>query len=204
MKLPYFEGDAFCCPHCDAFSKQRWRNFLDASRYSLGVIATCDQCGLSSIWIDERMVYPRVVLCPKHHSLLPDNCIPFYNEARLVASDSPRAAAALLRLTIETLILELGVKEKNLNNAIGELVAQGLPPAVQKAWDACRVIGNEAVHTGEILGDDTEETTKTLFWLVNFIVAKMIEDPQRIEEMYGILPEGKRAGIEQRDRNATS
>ena len=50
-----------------------------------------------------------------------------YEEARAVYQDSPRSSAALLRLAIQKLCMELGQPGKNLNADIGELVNQGLP-----------------------------------------------------------------------------
>src|SRR5690348_4056488 len=91
-----------------------------------------------------------------------------------IYSRSPRGAAALLRLAIQKLCIELGEPGKNLNTDIGSLFRKGLPVTVQQALDAVRVIGNEAVHPGQIDFADTPEITGTLFNLVNFIAEKMI------------------------------
>lgn len=83
---------------------------------------------------------------------------------------------------------------------IGALVRKGLNPTVQQALDTVRVIGNEAVHPGEMdLSDDTE-TAEALFSLVNLIADQMISGPKAVNAMFSSLPEEKRKGIENRDR----
>jgi len=112
---------------------------------------------------------------------------------------SPRGAAALLRLCIQKLCMELGEKGKDLNTDIKNLVAKGLPEGVQKSLDIVRVIGNESVHPGQIDLRDDMETAKVLFKLVNLIAEKMITEPKEVEEIYNILPEEKRQQIKKRD-----
>ena len=82
---------------------------------------------------------------------------------------------------------------------IKELVSKGLPSAVQKSLDAVRVIGNEAVHPGQIDLRDDVETAQVLFKLVNLIAEKMITEPKEVESIYASLPESKRQQIERRD-----
>ncbi|MGP8441916.1 DUF4145 domain-containing protein [Burkholderia vietnamiensis] len=120
-------------------------------------------------------------------------------EARLIASQSPRGAAALLRLVIEKLVIELGAQGKDINAMIGDLVAKGLPARVQQALDSVRVIGNNAVHAGKMDKEDVEATVIQLFGLVNIIVEQQITQPKKVAELFGALPEGARIGIEKRD-----
>ena len=76
-----------------------------------------------------------------------------------------------------------------------------MDPLVQKALDIVRVIGNEAVHPGSIDMKDDRETALNLFQLVNSIAEQMISNPQKIRSIYDKLPEEKRIGIENRDKN---
>ena len=81
------------------------------------------------------------------------------------------------------------------------MVKKGLSAKVQQSLDALRVIGNEAVHPGELdLRDDIEIAT-SLFQLVNFIAEKMITELKEIETIYGKIPEIKKKQIEERDKN---
>jgi hypothetical protein len=67
------------------------------------------------------------------------------------------------------------------------------------ALDSVRVIGNEAVHPGQIDLRDTPEIAMSLFGLVNFIVEKMITEPKEIDAFYGALPATKLDQIAKRD-----
>jgi len=74
-----------------------------------------------------------------------------------------------------------------------------LPIGVQQALDALRVIGNNAVHPGQMDLSDDEATAAALFGLVNFIVEKMISEPAEINRLYGMLPPGALSQIQRRD-----
>jgi hypothetical protein len=111
-----------------------------------------------------------------------------------------RGAAALLRLAIQKLCKHLGEKGKNIDNDIGALVEKGLDGRIQKALDIVRVIGNNAVHPGQIDLRDDRATAEELFDLVNLIAETMINQPKHIEELYDRLPQGAREAIEKRDR----
>ena len=136
------------------------------------------------------------------HPDQPEACRKDYDEARAVFSLSARAAAALLRLAVQKLMVELDEKGKNLNEDIATLVAKGLPVLVQKALDYCRVVGNNAVHPGEIKIEDTPDIAENLFRMINFIVEDRITKPKEIEALYGKLPGEAREAIERRDKKS--
>lgn len=94
---------------------------------------------------------------------------------------------------------ELGGAGKNINEDIKHLVASGLDERVQQMLDAVRVIGNDAVHPGQIDLRDDPELATVLFVLVNEIVEEMVAKPKRIAEVYGRLPLDKRDAIDKRD-----
>jgi hypothetical protein len=148
------------------------------------------------------MYYPKASTAPHAHPQMPDDVKRDFDEARLVVEDSPRSAAALLRLAIQRLVenhLEADEGDR-LYDQIGELVEEGvIAPRIQRALDAVRVIGNNSVHPGEMDMDDNRETAEVLFTLLNEIVDEAIARDERIDAVYEQLPEGALEGIENRD-----
>jgi len=122
-----------------------------------------------------------------------------YEEASTILDLSPRGAAALLRQAIQRLCVHLGEKGDNINADIAALVEKGLDVRVQQALDVVRVIGNNAVHPGQIDLRDDRATAEKLFGLVNLIAENRISQPKHVAEMFGALPEGARKAIERRD-----
>jgi len=148
------------------------------------------------------MIYPNSGNAPPPNPDLPEEIKVDYEEARSIASLSPRSSAALLRLVIQKLCKELGEKGKNINEDIANLVKKGLPDRIKKSLDIVRVIGNEAVHPGQIDLKDEIETVERLFELVNLIVEDRITQPKHIDQLYEKLPENKRKAIEERDKKS--
>ena len=162
-------------------------------------VSSCNHCQKASIWLRDNLIYPQSSAAPPANPDLPDNIRIDYDEASKIMNSSPRGAAALLRLVIQKLCKELGQKGEDINDDIGALVAQGLSQQIQQALDMVRVIGNNAVHPGQIDLKDDRETALCLFSYVNLIVDRMISEPKRIEEAYQGLPERAREAIERRD-----
>ncbi|MDK1489409.1 DUF4145 domain-containing protein [Sinorhizobium sp. 7-81] len=160
----------------------------------------CYECTRIAVWIADKLVYPATGTAPPVNVDTPDDIKADYNEASSILATSPRGAAALLRLAIQKLCKELGQPGRNINSDIGSLVSGGLDRRIQKALDVLRVIGNDAVHPGQIDLRDSLETAEGLFRLFNLIVEKMISEPKHIEEMYGQLPPEKLQQIEERDK----
>jgi hypothetical protein len=134
---------------------------------------------------------------------MPEDVAEDFNEARNIFGYSPRSSAALLRLAVQKLCIHLGQSGKNINNDIAALVKNGLSPQIQKSLDIVRVIGNNAVHPGEIDIQENRETVLALFDIINFIVQEMITRPREINEIYQKLPENALKGIEARDKKVT-
>ena len=205
---PTLDARAFNCSHCRVFARQHWF-YLQAAERANGYgtnrfderfrVSYCESCGHPTIWLGERMIYPNSLPAEPPNLDLPDDIAMDYEEAREIADQSPRGAAALLRLAIQKVCKHLGRPGNNINDDIKALVAAGLPPKVQEALDIVRVIGNESVHPGTIDLRDDRETAMQLFRLVNFIAQKMITEPREIAELYGNLPGDKRTAIRKRD-----
>ncbi|NWN46907.1 DUF4145 domain-containing protein [Pseudomonas sp. MAFF 301514] len=130
---------------------------------------------------------------------MPDDIKRDYEEAGAILNQSPRGAAALIRLGIQKLCKELGQPGVNINDDIKALVAAGLDSRVQQALDAVRVIGNSAVHPGKIDLKDDRATAETLFKLINLIVDKTISEPKHVQEVYESLPQNLLEAIAKRD-----
>jgi len=203
---PTFWSDGFNCPFCHAFAKQEWGNvnkIIANSNYGKDadlVICRCSRCEKFSVWVNRKMVAPAAVIAPPPNADIADETKVDYEEARTISCQSPRGAAALLRLCIQKLCKQLGETGDNINDDVASLVRKGLPPKVQKALDVVRVVGNNAVHPGQIDLNDTPEVANKLFGLVNIIADVMISQPKQINEIYEtVLPEAQKKAIARRD-----
>ncbi len=163
----------------------------------------CHACGDVAIWLREKLIFPRKSTAPLPNPDMPEEVKADYQEAASILNDSPRGAAALLRLSIQKLCVNLGGKGKNINDDIAKLVEKGMPEPIQQALDTVRVVGNHSVHPGEIDMKDNREVATKLFGLVNVIVQDRISTPNAIKEMYeSVVPEGDRDKIAKRDKRA--
>lgn len=210
----------FHCPHCNVYAKQFYGHMHAISTYSWSsivdqfsrfddslpkewIVTKCQHCAEISLWRDGKMLYPKKILPSPPNIDLSDEIKSDYLEAAQIFGDSPRAAAALLRLSLQKLCMQLGEKGENINTDIKNLVAKGLNSLVQKSLDALRITGNNAVHPGEINLSEEPERVLKLFDLINFIADKMITEPKEIESFYDSLPPGAIEAVEKRDKSAS-
>jgi len=216
--------DKFTCPHCSAISGQLWGllsagGFVPKKANMLGdylrtcaewknrieedgtwMVSTCENCKKICIWRNDKMIYPNIVAIDEPNEDLPEDIKNDYREAASILNKSPRGAAALLRLAVQKICIYLGEKGDDLNHDIGNLVKKGLPAGIEKALDSVRIIGNNAVHPGEIDLKDNPEIATKLFSIVNFIAEKMITEPRELEAFYDkTVPDNKKEQIKQRD-----
>lgn len=208
---PNYMEDSFTCPHCGTLSLMHYKKVIyygenaslhekkDGGGSSWVTIAVCHNCFNKIIWVDNVYVYPDIV--PESPSIdMPESVKQLYNEAGMIYSKSPRAACALLRLAVDRLCNELGETDRDINKNIGALVEKGLSKSVQQALDVVRVVGNKAVHPGQIAFDvDDVNTAKLLMRLLNIIVERMVSEPKEIESLFQSLPDSVKERIEKRD-----
>lgn len=210
---PSFQKSAFNCPLCGAFSNMTWADLYSNGHETrhMGLYqCECVHCRQSTCWLgtvvgdpyghtDGIMIHPDGTMAPLPHPDMPAHIKSDYLEARSIVGRSHRGAAALLRLAIQKLCEELGEASGRINDDIGSLVKKGLPIEIQQALDVVRVIGNNAVHPGELSDEDIAGVANALFGLVNEIVEDRIARPKKLAALFASLPEGAKAAIEKRD-----
>ena len=207
---PTYNHNQFNCSYCNVFAKQDWTYIVTMNPVErkwgsepicIGnapvEVSTCVHCRKSTFWLEEKIIYPPMRTAPPANNDLPDNVKAVYEEAPTISNQSPRAACALLRLAIELLLKELD-ETGSINDGIKNLVKKGLDARVQQALDVVRVTGNNAVHPGKIVFDDTANV-HTLFQLINIIADVLITQPKQIQATFDNLPEGARKAIKKRD-----
>ena len=171
-------------------------NYIFPSNFA---ISECQSCSNFALWVDKQIVYPKNISVDAPNSDMNQDIQDLYKEASLILVDSPKGATALLRLSLQKLLEQLGEKG-NMNQSIANLVQKGLSPKIQQALDIIRVVGNNAVHPGEINLDDNQEIAIKLFKIINIIAQDMITHPKEIENIYDdLLPDGAKDAIIKRD-----
>lgn len=215
---PCYRAESFNCPRCGAFAGMKWNDLqLNSNDYASITFSTCAACQKPSVWIDDdddsrivptpglpmlgllggrqTLIFPHECVAPQAEDDMPNHIKLDFEEARLVFTHSPRAAAALLRLCVQKLCHELLGKKGDIHKQIGELVEMGLPPRVLKAFDTIRIFGNESVHPGTLDLNDTPEVALALFTLLNMAVRHCITEEKQLEAIRALTPENKRRDI---------
>ncbi len=209
---PVFNQECFHCIYCEVYSQHTWSQ--DASfpvpyknpRYfheqSTLISSLCTHCQQSTLWLNDEIIYP-IKNAPIHpHEDMPEELKKDFEEAISIVNKSPRGAAALLRLVVQKLMIEIGEKGERINEDIINLVKKGLDTNIQQALDYCRVVGNSAVHPGEIKLDDSPEIAQTLFHTINYLIEDLIARPKRIQERFANLPKQELNIIQKRNEKA--
>ena len=163
-------------------------------------VSKCYNCDDIAVWVGQKLVFPAIAGVAAPSADMPEDAAMDYREAAEIADASPRGAAALLRLAIQKICVSLGQSGKNINDDIAELVRQGLDPRIQKALDVVRVVGNNAVHPGELDIRDDRAIAGQLFGLLNLVVEIAITQPKHVAEIYDSLPAGARSAVARRDQ----
>ncbi len=201
---PEYPERSFTCPHCNCFSQHNWRNI----GVSNGIIESpkrwttswCLRCHSYCFWKDQSLVWPVKSGLPDPIDGCPEQIRAVYNEARQVFPHSPRASAALLRLSIQMICKEKGLPGKDLNKDIGALVEQGLSLQIQQSLDLVRVVGNGAVHPGQIAIEESIDSIRKFFDMVNLIVDLLIVQPANVSAMFdALVPAAQKNQIAVRD-----
>lgn len=201
---PQWRIGSFTCPHCDCFSVHQWRNILtqqgSVETAAEWTTSWCIRCEEYCFWKDQTLVWPLKSGLPDPIDGCPKEIAAVYNEARDVFPYSLRASAALLRLAIQLICIEKGLPGKDLNTDIGALVKSGLPAQIQQSLDLVRVVGNNAVHPGQIVIEDNKDHVEKFFGLLNLVVDMLIVQPAKVNAMFTTLvPPAQQQQIASRD-----
>ena len=149
------------------------------------------------------MLYPDFGATPLPSEDMPEDVKKDYEEAARIFIKSPRGAAALLRLGLQKLCIHLGEEGKNINADIRSLVKKEvLSGQVIKVADTLRIIGNNAVHPGQIVDEDFDKVAAKMFDLINAIVEETITKPKMWNNLYEQMPENARNATEAQDKKA--
>lgn len=218
--VPEYNKNNFTCPYCGVLAGQKWdyTSIIRSNPYEdyffdgkpriqnsediikTLAVSTCISCHNEHIWFEGRMILPKVSNMPMPNAEMPEQIKQIYNEAREVFPISPKSSAALLRLALQHLCKELGEKGKNINEDIRALVKKGLPVEIQQALDIVRIVGNSAVHPGNLDLEEDITSTAHLFNIINLIVDNRIVQPKMISDFYNALPQKKLKEIEKIDK----
>lgn len=181
FRLPEIGSQAFNCPFCGAFVHQQWG--LVEIRHGGSVsdpledltVSRCCQCGGEIYWRGDKVMHPKGATAPAPHAGLCQEVAGIYREAAAVLPESPSAAAALLRLALQGLCIQLGQDGQDMGRDISALVDRGLNPEMTTVLQIMRTVGDEATEPGRIDRRDDVEVTSTLFQLINQIAEQMVE-----------------------------
>ncbi len=209
------EKEGFTCPNCTAYSNHDW-TFCSVNEtegrfchkiYNSDVVENlylckCQHCGYISFWYKNKLIWPLASSVEAPIEEMDKDIKELYNEARDIIESSPKGSCAILRLALQKLCNRLADQEENkkIDGAIKKLVEKGLPTTIQKAMDTIRIVGDEAVHPGEININDNKDLAIAMFRLLNMIVEKMIVEPKQIDDLYNLMPKNKLEGIGNRDK----
>ena len=201
---PELNKAAYHCPFCEVYATQKWFELyyhVGNSVHGMPELKSslCAHCHKFAVWYGSRMIHPDTIVISPPNPDLDSDIQKDYKEAASIVTKSPRAAAAILRLCVQKLCRQLGQNGRKINDDIAALVKNGLAVEIQQALDVLRVVGNNAVHPGQIDLTDDEELASRLFHLLNLIADNQITQPKRIRAMFEGLPQRDRENIRKRD-----
>ena len=152
--------------------------------------------------MNDKIVYPLESFAPKPDNNMPADVKEIYDEASLVSIHSPRAAAVLLRVAAEMLTAHLDESEGKLYDRIRNLAKKkNLDERVINSFDIVRYKANKGGAHDNIINQiiTTKEINK-LFFSINYIVKEMINEPAKLDDIYGEIPQSARERIASDDK----
>lgn len=174
------------CPHCGVYSQ-----FKNAAQYvdqrDTNVyysVATCVKC--------KAAVQIRVVsneLAEMHPALVrqadpavpPQVALDYLEAARCVDAGAPRAAAAMFRRTVQSVMIEQGAKGQTLYEQIEDLAKRGLVTPALKDWaHEVRILGKAGAHA-DVPDDVSPEDAEDALSFTEELIKHVYVMPAEIE-----------------------
>ena len=215
---PNYKKDVFTCSYCNAITNQEKTDYhlsVNCGGFNAVKSTLCKNpsCKQDCLWLikqklvningcsryrntssREKLIFPVKKLGEPPSEDMPKDVKEIYEEARGVVAESPRAAAALLRVALERLCTRLGENEGTLYQRIVNLKSKGLSESAIKNLHTVRITANEGgSHAGQIdlTNKDGPDIVNKLFFIINRIIEKTITDPREEEKMFKSLPKNK-------------
>ena len=166
---------AFNCPNCGAAANQAWfAASLQQEDKTQGPIqgldvAVCLQCRSYTLWVSGQLAFPDLGLGILPRAELPERVRNLFGQASRIASVSPSAACALLRLSFQWLCLHAQGKATGPPTESVDVAELGLSSPVLESLKEAKVIGSAAVPPGQIDLSDGADLAIALCQLVNLV-----------------------------------
>ena len=144
------------------------------------MLSKCDNCRQISYWHNDKKIYPQIGDNPPPNQYLSEDIQKIYNEANSIANLSDRGTRGLLRLALDKLLTDLGIKGDKLHQKI-----QALKDSSNQTYhqaEIIRLLGNDAVHVEKLISEDIP--TEFMFEFINLITERLIELPQKTTELH--------------------
>ena len=149
----------------------------------------CIMCHDLCVWQydknNHKLLYPRQLIYKPLPENIGEEISTPYEQARIIASDSPSAACMLLRLCLEKVCIKLKVKKQKLVNMIEEVSREyAFTPMFEMNMNVIRTAGNISAH--EDL-DDKNINFKDVTELISFtysLIEYTIEKENKIRAMH--------------------
>ncbi len=163
------------------------------------------------MWRGPVIVYPEDLTTPEAHPSMPLQARELYEEARATFPVSRRAAAALARACLESLLRD--IEPANKSKRLDEMLASMKTRLGDDLWQlltALRVVGNDVLHGDRddlvllLLDGEADVLIEPLFGAINTIVDKEIAQPARTQALYDLIPQAKRQAAEAKAIKADS
>ena len=170
--------------------------------------STCvsERCGRTAFWVEQTIIDPdeptgdfegtphckprtskRVMLYPEAGNRPPpadgldQRELDLYKEAAKIATISPRAAAALLRVLLEAFLKrQYGSNDRLINLIEKSEQDDNLPTSIKTGLEAIRIRGNATVHDPYgITSEEQENDLPMLFQAIDDLVDELHAKPKR-------------------------